>query len=343
MKNIKNKTTLEIHNLMLRADWEIDDVQFCAAGEYNSNYLLTTKNKPLLLRINRGSQRDDPHDPRQIVYEYRVLSYLADSNYTPRPLAVFCPVDGFESNSLFRNIDDFRYATDCFPSGFMVMEYIAGSPFHYASSYRDAATSLARIHQYSQNIGADLDRQDDPISSLLSKGEQYLRMYPDHPKTELQTYVQNKIDGLSNRSMHYPPCDMCIVNTELNSANIIAGAERCIIVDWEKAVYSFPYQDLAHFLVPTTTLWKTDFRFSPEEEEDFCRSYHQSNPIGSLNELKEGIKSFKSAVLIRALSWCYAAWYEHVQGLRLLQDEQTLRTIEMYLENLPALWEQSHA
>ena len=50
-----------------------------------------------------------------------------------------------------------------------------------------------------------------------------------------------------------------MVNTELNSGNfLINEGARSYLVDWEKPLLSEAAQDLAHFLAPTTTFWKTD-------------------------------------------------------------------------------------
>ena len=47
-------------------------------------------------------------------------------------------------------------------------------------------------------------------------------------------------------------------------------------MDWEKAVVSQRHQDLGHFLVPTTTLWKTDVVLQPDEKQRFLSLYKRN-------------------------------------------------------------------
>jgi len=45
------------------------------------------------------------------------------------------------------------------------------------------------------------------------------------------------------------------------------------LVDWEKAVVSYRYQELGHFLVRTTTLWKSDNVYTDKEKRNSLEFY----------------------------------------------------------------------
>ncbi len=128
---------------------------------------------------------------------------------------------------------------------------------------------------------------------------------------------------------------MCLVNTEVNSGNFIIQDKRGALVDWEKAVISCRYQDLAHFLVPTTTMWKSDFRFTPESRLSFLRQYYDLiRPDFSFDALTFKTNILEQTILLRAMSWCYMAWYEYTGKERALSDPATFRKITVYLDNL---------
>ena len=108
-----------------------------------------------------------------------------------------------------------------------------------------------------------------------------------------------------------------------------------MIVDWEKAVISLRYQDLSHFLAPTTTLWKSDYCFSPEARDSFLTAYLDGIEFRiTLEELSHRTALMESVVLLRALSWCYAAYYEYTQSDRAITNAATFERITSYLDQL---------
>jgi hypothetical protein len=106
-------------------------------------------------------------------------------------------------------------------------------------------------------------------------------------------------------------------------------------VDWEKAVISFRYQDLAHFIIPTTTLWKSDFRFTPDQRIHFLKLYYNLILPGvSFEALEFKTTLLEKTILLRALSWCFMAWYEYTGSQRTLTHDTTFNKIKSYLENI---------
>ncbi|MFW6313218.1 MAG: aminoglycoside phosphotransferase family protein, partial [Spirochaetota bacterium] len=100
-------------------------------------------------------------------------------------------------------------------------------------------------------------------------------------------------------------------------------------------VASYRYQDLGHFLVPTTTLWKTDFRFDPSTRRRFLQDYHEAAapPVG-LDELDERTSLLEKTILLRAYSWVYMAYVEYTSGARSLTNSETFATIQRYLSEI---------
>ena len=127
---------------------------------------------------------------------------------------------------------------------------------------------------------------------------------------------------------------LCTVNSEVNSGNFIISDKRSVLVDWEKSVISYRYQDLGHFLVPTTTLWKTDFRFTPEQKAEFIKAYMRYSGIDlGFDELFYKTEILEKVILLRALSWCYMAYDQYISRSRNLTHDETFEKIKYYLDN----------
>ena len=96
--------------------------------------------------------------------------------------------------------------------------------------------------------------------------------------------------------------NMCMVNTEVNSHNFLISGKTGFLVDWEKAVTSYRYQDLGHFLVATTTLWKTDYVYSREEKQSFLNRYRQNLGLDiPIEELTEKTSFLEKTILLRGV------------------------------------------
>ena len=130
---------------------------------------------------------------------------------------------------------------------------------------------------------------------------------------------------------------LVMANTEVNSGNFIVDGERMFLVDWEKAVTSSRYQDLGHFLVPTTTLWKTERVLTEDEKLAFLEEYvRASGPHvykdTSLDEVRLMTRLLERTILLRGLSWCFMAYYEYTRTERALANEDTFAKIKSYLD-----------
>lgn len=303
----------EIINLVLKEKWleNIDNISFLASGEYNENYVLESSNQKYLFRINHGSQLSLRN---QISYEYLVLQSLANSGYTPKPYFVK------EHTQL---------------GGVMLMQFLPGESLEYKDSHL-VPPLFAKIHKIP--INSQIIVQADPILDIAQESLRLINRYPNHPLTSqkklLLEYYKKIVKLQKTENKIFLNENLCIVNSEVNSGNFLVDGEEIKLVDWEKAVVSYRYQDLAHFLVPTTTLWKTDFIFSDSQQKQFLLDYfHKFDFDFSFAEFEHKTKVLEKTILLRALSWCYMGYYEY-QNSRSLSNNETKQKIEKYLKEI---------
>jgi aminoglycoside phosphotransferase (APT) family kinase protein len=292
-------------------------VTFLAAGEYNANYRVDSDLGPCVLRINHGSQLGLGDD--QIAYEYKVLTALADSGVTPKPLSCHPrpePLGG----------------------GALLMTFLPGTPLDYTRDLEKAACILARVHTVPVPDG--LIVQPDPVTAIADESHGLLHRFYDHPLKKEQEQILSYYDTVQalaaeTRSL-FEAEPLCLVNTEVNSGNFLISRQRAYLVDGEKAVVSCRYQDLGHFMVPTTTLWKTDTVLSREDRHRFLSFYHRKACLDiPFDDLVEKSRVMEKTILLRALSWCFMAWYEYTQTNRPIQNPDTFTKIQQYLSDIP--------
>ena len=292
-------------------------VNFLAAGEYNENYVVQCAAGPMVARINHGSQLGLTN---QIEYEYRVLEAVAPSGVTPKPLFLDPGPRGL-------------------PHGLMLMEYLPGRALDYRRDLDAAARVFARIHALPPDPG--LIVQADPVADLARESLGLIERYPDHPRPQVgRRLVDYHARVLKLRDETWPLFQaepLVMANTEVNSGNFIIGPHGAYLVDWEKAVTTTRHQDLGHFVVLTTTRWKTDVTLSLNDKKRFLSAYARElkqagGPQLRLDELELKCQVLERTILLRALAWCYMAYYEYTQTDRPLQNQGTFAKIKIYLD-----------
>ena len=125
----------------------------------------------------------------------------------------------------------------------------------------------------------------------------------------------------------------CMVNTEVNSGNfLINDSGKSYLIDWEKPLLSEPAQDLGHFLVPTTTFWKTDVILTPEEIRDFVACYEKA-VAGRMDtsSLRNRLPLFFTVTCLRGVTWCAMALREYSRPNRPLTNADTFAKIKDYI------------
>jgi thiamine kinase-like enzyme len=288
---------------------------FLAQGEYNINYLLRSAHLTAVLRLNSGSQM---HLENQIGYEFRTLQVLESTGVTPKP--IYCD-------------DSLRIS----PHGMLIMEYIPGRWLEYRGEYPAAAELFAKIHTIKYFPESGLIAEPMPARAILHECYAMSDVYLKNSQTDrsvkaLIEKVRVKVaQRIERYGKHYNHEDLVLNNTEVNSSNFLFDEQTgsLKLVDWEKAIFSIAAQDLSHFLVPTTTLWKTDFRFSALEIKRFIQIYCQKSGYDP-NEIQQQMKIYFPLTCLRGVTWCSMAYVEYLQPDRLIKNEYTFNKIKMY-------------
>ena len=310
---------------------QICSISFLAAGEYNENWLITAKDiaspqktRTFVFRINHGSQL--ALQKKQISYEFSVLTALKNSTVTPVPYFVDPEAEQFSSE---------------FDNGVLLMEFIKGSPLDYTKDLEQAAAIFAAIHSQPVPPEHNFICQKNPVTDIVTESHSLLSRFSSHPKTDIRNRLEQYACTISALSKEYASAfnaeKQLIVNTEVNSGNFIINhsENKAHLVDWEKAVISCRYQDLGHFIVPTTTLWKTNYVATDEHREFFLSRYKEyANLSQPLEELAILTGILEKTIILRGLSWCYMAWFEYTKQDRLLKNNDTFETIQRYLDNI---------
>lgn len=306
-------------------------VQFLAQGEYNINYkavgLKDGKPFPFVFRVNTASQLQLEN---QIAYEFDALKELEVSGVTPSPLY----------------LDDTRAIL---PHGVLCMSYLEGRPLDYTVDLERAAKLFAMVH--SMDVAPFEGKLIEERGLCRARVEEGKRLFEDF-RGHLDNLVTSDASGhmmevrkLLDRLVCYceAHCDeddaffsadpwIVVNNTEVNSHNFIIGEDNQYIIDWEKPVLSDPVQDITQFLAPTTTLWRTEYRLSDADLDQFYEAYGRfsSNMNHTHADLRSRVERYKPYLHLRALAWCAHAWVGY-QGEREIRNEQTWDRICKYL------------
>lgn len=297
---------------------------FLAQGEYNINYYFVhpVTNKKLVLRVNCGSQM---HLDHQIEYEYTALKLLEDSGRTPK---VFY-VDGSK-----------KYL----PHGILVMEFLEGKSLDYKKDLECAADILADIHsvdiQKKQAAASvPLIAPKNSLQAIYDECTEMFRIYDSSPladptKQKLIATLFEKaaklIDPDTDRQAY-----RCCINTELNSSNfLITGSEpHNYLIDWEKPLFGEPAQDIAHFLAPTTTFWKSDCILDFKSIDTWIDSYmHAVAKRFKTDNIKNRVAQFLPMTCLRGISWCAMAWVQYQAESKIIKNKTTWKKINQYLD-----------
>ena len=278
-------------------------------GEYNVNYTFDHPDgRKLVLRINRGSQM---HLDDQIGYEFNALKALEPSGRTPK--AIFCDS-----------------GHNC-----LVMEHLPGRPLRYETDMESAAEIFADIHALPPAPG--LIKPENPLEAIIDECRQMVEHYYkwEHAVPEVVRLLETLEKEISARDLTAPAgLRKCIVNTEVNSGNFLMNpGGRSYLIDWEKPLISEPAQDLGHFLVPTTTFWKTDVILTPEEIRHFVRCYERAVAGRFETEsLSKRLPLYFTVTCLRGVTWCAMACREYSEPGRTISNPDTFRKILEYLK-----------
>ncbi len=285
-------------------------------GEYNQNFTFThpLSGQKLVLRINTGSQM---HLDNQIEYEFSALNNLEPSGRTPK--ALFCD----NSKSLL-------------PYGTLVMEWLPGRSLNYHTDLPKAAEIFADIHSTPVPASHQLIEPAHPAKAIYDECLEMVSHYFNWQQADpiIVKLLEALISEIAKLPLTEPSsAPKCIVNTEVNSGNFLINDNgNSYLIDWEKPLLSEPAQDLGHFLVPTTTFWKTDVILTPDEIRDFVKLYEKAvNGRMDTSTLWERLPLFFTVTCLRGVTWCAMALREYSQPDRPLSNADTLAKIKDYI------------
>lgn len=306
---------------LLQAETGYRDIELLGAGEYNINFIFSDNNVKKVLRINVKSQMDLEN---QIEYEYETLQLLKNSGVTPKPY-------------------DLVTNTTLLPYKYLTMEFLNGRALDYRTDMGIAAYLLSKVHntEFGEN---NLIHASNPFVLMYEECETMSAKYLSWDKADdkVSEYIRKflaKCEKLIPNE--YEITSPCIINTELNSGNFLIGNtnEDSYVIDWEKALIGECEQDLAHFLAPTTTFWKTDIILTKEEIDSFLDQYSKFR-----NYDRERFERYLIFNCLRGVTWCSMAYREYSESTKLLMDEFTFNKISSYvsyefLENISKYFE----
>ena len=293
-----------------------------AQGEYSMNFTVRQGKTAWVLRVNTGSQIG-LSDAEQIGYEYKTLEILAPSGVTPTPY--------FLDDSFSR-----------LPYGIIGMAFFPGERLDYHRDLAAAARVMANYHQIKvPEEQLHLIREEQPLSLTYERCARMLKVYfeSDLADPTLAGYL-HEVQAWADEARHkekYFVTDpwRCVINTEVNNSNWIANREAGTLklVDWEKPLWGDPSQDLSHFRVPTTTLWKTDVRLTKDEKAEMMAAYKSAlNDAHLRDTIEERTRLRDPFNCLRGVSWCAMAWVQYQHDDHQLKNEDTFRKLKMYVD-----------
>ena len=295
-------------------------VAFLARGEYSLNYRVRGEfGTDLVARLVTGTQMGLPLG-EQALYEHAALGLLAPSGVTPKPHLVDPEPAGL-------------------PYPLILEEFLPGRPLDYATDLVPAARCVAKIHELGVPKDHALQLYPDPAPAILDESRWLAAPYlawdgaHDGSKARLREGFR-KIEGFLEQKGLFTGDDLAIVNYDLNTHNFVVRGGTAKLLDWEKARISPRTQDLAHFLLPTTTLWRDDTAalLSEGQEREFVDAYLEHASVEDTGRFIEQLEAMKTIVSLRAVSWCAWALRETPQSSRPITNEETLRKSRTYLE-----------
>ena len=294
---------------LLLAETGYNNIKLLGAGEYNINFTFDEGDLKKVLRINMKSQMNLEN---QIEYEYETLQLLKDSGVTPKPY-------------------DLVTQTNLLPYKYLTMEFLEGSPLNYKTDMYIAAYLLSKVHNtpYGDN---NLINATNPFQLMFDECKQMAGEYLAWEKVDkkVSNYIKTFLEKCQTLiPEEYDIANPCIVNTELNSGNFLIGEgkEDSYVIDWEKALIGECEQDLAHFLAPTTTFWKTDIILSENEINEFLEEYGNYR-----NFDRKRFERYLIFNCLRGVTWCSMAFRQYSENDKMLMDDTTFKKIASYIE-----------
>lgn len=306
----------ELTRQELAARWpdsNLARVAFLAAGEYTLNYRATIDGRDVVLRIVTGSQMG-LGPPEQALYEAHALEALAPSSRVPELIDV-------EPGPVSL---DYPY---------LLLAYLPGRPLDYSTDLVEAARCVAAVHRLGPPSEHRLQVHADPVRSIIDETRSLLGELPvSSARWDPVRTLAGRVESMPAAAFDPVRGDLAIINTDLNSHNFIVDDEQIWLIDWEKARIGPTLLDIAHFLLPTTTLWRdaTAVRLSGLQRDAFLSAYLDARPDLDVGEYRSGLRAALQLAALRAVAWCAWAVVVSERGERAIKNEETLAGCRLF-------------
>ena len=110
------------------------------------------------------------------------------------------------------------------------------------------------------------------------------------------------------------------------------GDGRSHMIDWDKPVLGEAVRDVAYFVSPTTTIWTTDFVFTPQGRARFVADYLKAvDGRFDLGLFEERFTAFLKMNALRGITWSANAYAEYQDPARPLKSDFTRNKLNQYL------------
>lgn len=247
----------------------------------------------LLARIPKQSQMglEAEHNLR---YQAACYRRAADSGHVPHLASVVWP-------------------TSDLPRGALLVEEIRGTPACSASHIEAIVTALARIHALPVPAGGEREpllNEADPVDSLLEIIEDQGRFLDDPGVSETsRRIVRATIHDVARRvaGLRRPPARLIAFDAHPGNF-LLTSTGKAILVDLEKARYSYPPLDLAHATLYTSTTWgpEASFVLSRAQIIDACQVWRDVMGDAAASYLP-WLAPLRTMMWLWSITWC-AKW-----------------------------------
>ncbi len=199
------------------------------------------------------------------------------------------------------------------PRGALLVEDIEGRPPVLPDDLPAIAEALARVHALPlppAEARAPLLDAADPLADLLAEVGRQARYVP---AAGVAAEVAGAIDAelaAFRRAVQRPRRPpRALISFDAHPGNFVVRPDgRAVLVDLEKARYSYPPLDLAHATLYTSTTWDvaTSAALTVDEVAGFCGAWAES--LGATAApLVAWIVELRRAMWLWSVSWC-AKW-----------------------------------
>lgn len=294
-------------------------------GEHNANFwfIHPETGEKLVLRANYISQQ---HLEHQAAYEFGALEALEPCARAPRPVFV----------------DETR---EVVPRGMSVISFIEGDELDYEreDDLAEAAAVLADIHSVEVADDCPILKPTDALVDLYEEDTQMYDAYlaSAYVDKQVKAYIDHYfscVKGLLDAPAKAREARR-ILNTEAVADHFLiphdtdtGTAGFAHMIDWDKPVLGEAVRDVAYFVSPTTTVWTTDFIFSPAQRSAFVKEYLRIvDGRFDLSCFEERFSAFLKMNALRGMTYCAKAFADYQDPAYPLKNDFTAKKLELYL------------